>query len=32
MDWKIPFIGLAIGFGMSVPVGPVGLLDVKKKV
>jgi len=32
MDWKIPFIGLAIGFGMSVPVGPVGLLVFRRSL
>ena len=32
MDWKIPLIGLAIGFGMSVPVGPVGLLVFRRSL
>jgi threonine/homoserine/homoserine lactone efflux protein len=32
MDWTIPFIGLAIGFGMSVPVGPVGLLVFRRSL
>ena len=32
MDWKIPFIGLAIGFSMSVPVGPVGLLVFRRSL
>ncbi len=32
MDWKIPFIGLAIGFGMSVPVGPIGLLVFRRSL
>ena len=32
MDWKIPVIGLAIGFGMSVPVGPVGLLVFRRSL
>ncbi len=32
MDWTIPFIGLAIGFGMSVPVGPIGLLVFRRSL
>lgn len=32
MDWRIPLIGLAIGFGMSVPVGPVGLLVFRRSL
>lgn len=32
MDWRIPLIGLAIGFGMSIPVGPVGLLVFRRSL
>lgn len=32
MDWRIPFIGLAIGLALAVPVGPIGLLVFRRSL
>ncbi len=32
MDWRIPFIGVAIGLALAVPVGPIGLLVFRRSL
>ena len=31
-DWKIPFVGIAIGLALAVPVGPIGLLVFRRSL
>jgi threonine/homoserine/homoserine lactone efflux protein len=32
MNWRIPFIGMAIGLALAIPVGPVGLMVFRRSL